>query len=110
MSNHPATFIQPFTIIFAIRKNEVIEIIKSIFLNIKQISSFFMLISTSSFSPSIFLITTLFLPHLAYHLFNEVIKSIKPIFVKMIPFDSIFVADVNGIIFNFEFCYNNLLF
>ena len=40
--------------------------------------------------------------------FNEVIKVIKLNFAKMIPFRSILVANVSGIIFIFEFCYNDL--
>ena len=45
---------------------------------------------------------TLILPHLAY-LFNEVIKVIKLIFLKVIAFNSIFVADVSGIILSLNF-------
>ena len=89
--------------------NEVIRVIKAIFLNIKQISSFFMLISTSSSSPSILLFMTQFLPHLAHLLLMRSLKSLTS-FSKMISIDSIFDADVSGIIFTFKFRQNDLLF
>ena len=74
--------IASFTIIFAIFKNEVIKFIQSIFLNTRPNSSLFILISTSSLSPSIFcydLIFTLF----GLSSFNEIIKVIKLILGKL---------------------------
>ena len=101
MSNHHAASILSITAISAIFNNEVIRVIKSIFLNIKQVSSSLRLISTSSSSSSILLFhDPIFISFGSFYI-NEVIKVIKLIFLKMIPFDSIFDADVSGITFTF---------
>lgn len=79
------------------------------FFNIKQIRPLFMLISKSLSSASIFLIPYLFLPYLAVLLLMRSLKLLE-VFLKIIWFNSTFVADFSSIIFTFEFRYNDLFF